>query len=120
MFNNVKSSKGFSLFELVIVVVIIGIILLVAIPHLNTNGTKIKITKSNQKIILSTLDNYYDDVGHYPLNQQEFETFLQNHKYFAKLPLNPFYSDNTSHPEKGWVWDPQTQTVTPVVSSGSS
>lgn len=111
--------KGFSLFELIVVVVIIGIIIAVAVPHFNLRGSKLNIAKANQKLILSTLDNYYDDVGHYPQNQQEFEAFLLNHRYFSKVPINPFYSDNKDHPEKGWLWDPQTQTVTPITGSGS-
>ena len=59
MFKFMKSKKGFSLVELMIVVVIMAILVAVAVPIFNsvTGNSRAKTCIDNQRSIISTLNN---------------------------------------------------------------
>ena len=59
MFKFMKSKKGFSLVELMIVVVIMAILVAVAVPIFNsvTGSSRAKTCIDNQRSIISTLNN---------------------------------------------------------------
>jgi prepilin-type N-terminal cleavage/methylation domain-containing protein len=84
----IRNRKAFSLIELVIVIVILGIILAIAVPRISS-GTKSageSALRSNLSTIRTAIDSYYvehnrvypADVGDGINSRKKFETFL-NH-----------------------------------------
>lgn len=65
MFRFLKSKKGFSLVELMIVVVIMAILVAVAVPIFNsvTGNAKEKTCIDNQRQLMTTLTNLYMSYG---------------------------------------------------------
>src|SRR5882672_8726269 len=104
--NILKTKRGFTLIELMIVVAIIGILAAIAIPkfsQLITKGNEAN-TKGNLGAVRSALSIYYGDMeGWYP--SDTLTSLTTSGKYMttvptAKLPqvnnLNVGHADNTS------------------------
>jgi prepilin-type N-terminal cleavage/methylation domain-containing protein len=114
---NVMGRKGFTLIETIIVVAIVAALIGVVFgvyPNIKASQNK-KIITANIQQILAGIDRYKRLTGQLPQTQQDFESLLLNTKYFESVPVNPYWNDNTNHPEKGWKWDVNTQSVTPVL-----
>ena len=91
----VKTSKGFTLIELMIVVAIIGILAAVAIPKFADLVTKSKEAgvKGNIGSVRSALSIYYGDTeGVNPANGLMFAALTNGDKY---MPTNPGLGDYT-------------------------
>ena len=60
-----KDNKAFTLVELIIVIVIIGILVAVAMANMgkNTDDSKIARAKSDIRLVAGALDRYYADTG---------------------------------------------------------
>ena len=65
-----KVKKGFTLIEIMIVVVIIGVLAGLAIPRFTKASRKAKVSEAKLVIknIYQALQTYYTSNGHYPLN----------------------------------------------------
>ena len=63
-----RKNSGFSLVELMIVIVIIGVLAAVAVPIYNNNVTKAKMSESDASLgsIRTQLRVYYGENGNYP------------------------------------------------------
>jgi len=115
--KNVMRRKGFTLIETIIVVAIVAALIGVVFgvyPSIKASQNK-KIIATNIQQILAGIDRYKRLTGQLPQTQQDFESLLLNTKYFESVPLNPYWNDNANHPEKGWLWDVNTQTVFPIL-----
>lgn len=66
--NKLNNQKGFSLVELMIVIVIIGVLAAVAVPIYTSNVTKAKMSEANAALgtIRTMLRVYYGEYGEYP------------------------------------------------------
>src|SRR5436853_5565234 len=86
---NIKTKRGFTLIELMIVVAIIGILAAIAIPkfsQLITKGNEAN-TKGNLGAIRSALSIYYGDTeGYYPVDSG-LTGLTANSKYMTNIPV---------------------------------
>jgi general secretion pathway protein G len=98
--QKIKLARGFTLTELMLVVVIIGILAALVIPKIAGNSERARVTAAHADInggIKSALGQYEVDNGKYPGNLQDLIVAPANAKnwhgpYFEspKLPLDPW------------------------------
>jgi general secretion pathway protein G len=95
-----RRAAGFTLTELMLVVVIIGILAALVIPKIAGNSERARITAANADIrggIKSALGQYEVDNGNYPKSLQDLLVAPANAKNWhgpylesAKLPVDPW------------------------------
>ena len=95
-----RSQMGFTLTEIMLVVVIIGILAALVIPKIAGSSERARVTAANADInggIKSALGQYEVDMGNYPRGLQDLITPPGNARnwhgpYFdpPKLPLDPW------------------------------
>ena len=94
-----KTSKGFTLVELLVVLAILALLLTLAVPKYFTSIEKAKDATLRQDLntLRESLDKYYADNGKYPSTLDD----LVEHKYIRKLPVDPITEKTTT-----WVFTP--------------
>jgi len=93
-----QSRRGFTLTELMLVVVIIGILAALVIPKIAGNSERARLTAAQADInggIKSALGQYEIDNGFYPKSLQDLLVQPSNAKnwhgpYLEKLPIDPW------------------------------
>jgi prepilin-type N-terminal cleavage/methylation domain-containing protein len=99
-----KNEKGFTLVELMIVIVIIAIILAIAIPeyiHTITNA-ELRTCQANVRIINGAVVQYFMANGVYPSELSD----LVNPSYIQSMPHCPVAGADVDY-----IYDPATGTV---------
>jgi general secretion pathway protein G len=93
-------SLGFTLIELMVVMVLIALLLTLAVPrYFGTIDTgKQSVQRQNISSIRDAIDKYYGDLGKYPESLQD----LVDKKYLRSVPVDPL----TNKPD--WVSIPPT------------
>lgn len=91
-----KNNKGFTLAELLIVMVLIGILASIAIPQFKhaTKKAKEAVLKENLYILRKVIDDYYSDKGKYPPSLEA----LVEEGYLRRIPIDPITGS-----DKTWV-----------------
>lgn len=87
--NNIKFSSGFTLLELLIVIVIIGLLALVIVPNLLSGPARARDSqrKADMRTIKTALESYYNDNNAYPANLQILTEGTT--PYLKTLPTDP-------------------------------
>lgn len=95
-----RGYKGFTLVELVVVLVILGVLVALAVPRFTASASKAKETTfcSNVRTIKSQLELYKMTTGNYPITATTtensdgytFSQFLNDPNYFESAPINPY------------------------------
>jgi type IV pilus assembly protein PilA len=84
-----KQQKGFTIIELLVVIVVIGILLALLLPNLFSAQARARDTqrKNHLKTIKQELESYYNDKNHYP----GATTYVADMtpEYIAALPADP-------------------------------
>lgn len=102
-----RRQRGFTLIEIMVVIVILGILAAFAIPNIMDNPEKARITKAEHDIgtIESALEMYKLDNFNYPTTDQGLQALIQppqtgpeprNYKqggYLKSLPKDPWGND---------------------------
>jgi general secretion pathway protein G len=102
-----RKSSGFTLIEVMVVVVILGILAAVIVPKIMSRPEQARIVKAKQDItaIQSAADLYKLDNGNYPTTDQGLQALVskptsdpipRNWKsdgYLQKLPVDPWGQD---------------------------
>lgn len=93
-----KNNKGFTLVELMVVVVIIGVLTAIAVPVYNNSTEKAKLTacQANQKMILSAISQYQINEGKDPANLTDLTEYFQGGKT-PECPDGTDLADGTEH-----------------------
>jgi general secretion pathway protein G len=75
-----KSEKGFTLIELIVVLVILGLLAAVVVPNITKHmaTSKIQIAKIQIKELEGSLQMFAFDVGRYPTNSEGLEALVSN------------------------------------------
>lgn len=86
-----RGYKGFTLVELVVVLVILGVLVALAVPRFTASASKAKETTfcSNVRTIKSQLELYKMTTGSYP-ETASLSDFLNSPDYFESAPINPY------------------------------
>lgn len=110
MMQTDKGLRGFTLIELMVVMVIVSLLITIAAPRYFGSLQKSKETALRQTLAVTrdALDKFYGDNGKYP---DTLDTLVKKH-YLRSLPVDPITGSNSSwtmvapdDPEKGHVYD---------------
>ena len=105
MLKNNKIRKAFTLVEMLIVVIIIGILMAALLPKLKGAQERARDTsrKANLSQISTALEMYFNDEGKYPDGKCASEDlWLLKWKYIDAIPLDPQKWRKTYWTKDGW------------------
>jgi len=90
----VKSGSGFTLIEIMLVVIIIGVLAAMVIPNMSGRGKQARISAAKADIganLMTVLDLYELDNGQYPTTEQGLSALIRK-------PNSPAVPDNWDGP----------------------
>ena len=93
--TNRHFSKGFTLIEIMVVLIIIAIMASFIVPSVINRPDEARITKVKNDIMVleGALDLFRLDNGRYPSNTEGLNVLISNEKsYLKRLPLDPWGS----------------------------
>lgn len=84
-----KSNKGFTLVELMVVIIILGILVAIAVPIYNdvTYNAKVRACEANIRTLNGAISMYYSKEGKYPDDISELDPYVKDASTL-KCPVN--------------------------------
>ena len=107
---NVKTVKGFTLIELMVVLTILALLLSIVVPDYvgRVHRAEEAVLKENLVLMRDALDKHYADAGRYPATLQE----LVAKRYLRAIPPDPLTGSAATwvpvppaDVKRGGVWD---------------
>jgi general secretion pathway protein G len=102
--NRQRRSRGFTLIEIMVVVVIIGLLAAIVVPNLvsNIDEAAITRTKTDIRVLENSVNLFRIDNYRYPTEEEGLEILLGNRtgindnefkQYMSRLPIDPWDND---------------------------
>jgi general secretion pathway protein G len=97
-----RAAAGFTLVEMMVVMVLIAILLTIAVPRYfsTVDNGKLSVQRQNIAALRDAIDKYYGDEGKYPPTLQD----LVDKRYLREVPVDPVTD------KRDWVVVPPADT----------
>ncbi len=94
----IKNERGFTIMELLVVIVIIGVLAAIGVPAYQNMTTKAKTTacQANRRTLQTAVGMCYAETGAYPTTIDELTPYLDN-ATSIKCPTGGAYSIDAAH-----------------------
>lgn len=98
------SRAGFTLFEMIIVVAILGLLVALVAPRLTGNLEKSKITTTKTQIanLSTSIEQFYLEVGRYPSQEEGLEALVERPSSVPEEKWTGPYTEKDVLPRDGW------------------
>ncbi len=98
------SRAGFTLFEMIIVVAILGLLVALVAPRLTGNLEKSKITTTKTQIanLSTSIEQFYLEVGRYPSSEEGLTALIERPQSVPEEKWNGPYTEKDVLPRDGW------------------
>lgn len=95
---------GFTLFEMIIVVAILGLLVALVAPRLtgNLEKSKVTITKTQIANLSTSIEQFYLEVGRYPSRDEGLDALIQRPQSVPDEKWNGPYTEKDILPRDGW------------------
>lgn len=95
---------GFTLFEMIIVVAILGLLVALVAPRLTGNLEKSKITTTKTQIanLSTSIEQFYLEVGRYPSREEGLEALIERPQSVSEEKWKGPYTEKDILPRDGW------------------
>lgn len=102
-----RAGSGFSLLEMIIVLVLMGLIAALVVPRLTgvLGKNKVRVTKTQIELLANAIERYQIDVGKYPTQEQGLGALLTRPQDVDVDAWDGPYTEKNFIPKDAWGHD---------------